>query len=532
MPVGVAPRVGLDRRSAEEILFAELGAQVTQLLRPHLGALVSIADLDRVNPQIRPFLRHLGELHSRLAVADSAVHRWRTQCGGAEAQLEEARAEVESLKAHLRNERERHSKLDAELRNADHIRVNTDKDRSLAEERLGGEFRQLQEQVMRMGQQGMLQTQALASEQASKAAWAHEINRLRVELEVTGSMSRQQAASLEVARRQAANSDITAEQAGQERIRLEALLRHSTREQHSELVSATESATAEASRMRARVETAHNELQGVRNAKAGMEALWFELRNIAPCFGLAAEFLRDEESPAAQVIRGPQMAAGGLPPVRIPVCALRWRPGAAINTTPLWSSVRTGLYCIFHQLQTGALNPENVELTVCCADGRWFCSRDEDDDKFAALLLYQALHRDTPVACTCRVGTVHALLDIPKGELATAAGLSVRSSGALWRVPPLDEEDFFRAFMRDSPLWEVVEDFLYQRRRTRVDDALQAEAMRNPIESVIRVPGPLAQQPVAQSQMRPTQAVEQARDRYVHEAARYSAMHARARSAI
>jgi hypothetical protein len=92
MAVGVAPRVGLDRRSAEEVLFAELGSQVTQLLRPHLGALVSIADLDRVNPQIRPFLRHVGELHSRLAVADSAVHRWRTQCGAAEAQLEEARA--------------------------------------------------------------------------------------------------------------------------------------------------------------------------------------------------------------------------------------------------------------------------------------------------------------------------------------------------------------------------------------------------------------------------------------------------------
>jgi hypothetical protein len=385
---------------------------------------------------------------------------------------------------------------------------------------------------MRMGQQGMLQTQALASEQASKTAWAHEISRLRVELEVTGSMSRQQAAALEVARRQAANSDITAEQASQERIKLEALLRHSTREQHSELVNATESATAEASRMRARLENSHNEMQGMRNAKAAIEALWFELQSIAPCFGLAAEFLRDEESPAAQVLRSPQMAAGGLPPVRIPVCALRWRPGAAINTTPLWSAVRSGLFCIFHQLQTGALLPENVELTVCCADGRWFCSRDEDDDKFAALLLYQALHRDMPVACTCRVGSVNALLDMPRGELATAAGLSVRSSGALWRVPPLDEEDFFRAFMRDSPLWEVVEDFLYQRRRMRVDDALQAEAKRNPIESVIRVPGPLAKQASAPSQMTPSLAAEQARERYVHEAARYSAMHAKARSAI
>merc|ERR1712187_267172 len=95
----------------------------------------------------------------------------------------------------------------------------------------------------------------------------------------------------------------------------------------------------------------------------------------------------------------------------------------------------------------------------------------------------QALHRDMPVSCTCRVGTVHALLDLPKDDLATAAGLSARSVGSLWRVPPLDEEDFFRAFMRDSPLREAVEDFLYQRRKNRVSEALQAEAKREPSRS-------------------------------------------------
>jgi len=258
--------------------------------------------------------------------------------------------------------------------------------------------------------------------------------------------------------------------------------------------------------MRARVDGARNEVQGVRSALAGREALWTELRNVAPCATAAAEFLRDPDSPAVKAVQNPRLSAGGLPPVRIPVLALRWRPGAAMDTTPMWSAVRHGFFCIFHQLQSGGLQPEEVELTVCCAEGRWFCSRTEEDDRFAALLLFQALHRDVPVAATCRIGTVHALLETPKAELAAASGLGVRCTNALWRTPPLDEEDFFRAFMRDSPLWETVEDFLYQRRRARVDEAMQAHAKREPIKSVMDVPGPLRVPPVerpSQMQQRP-----------------------------
>ena len=95
----------------------------------------------------------------------------------------------------------------------------------------------------------------------------------------------------------------------------------------------------------------------------------------------------------------------------------------------------------------------------------------------------------------------------------------------------MDEEDFFRAFMRDSPLWEAVEDFLYQRRRARVGDALNAEARREPISSVMHVPGPLRAQE-SQPVLRPPMAADQARERYVHEGAVHSAVHARARSAI
>merc|ERR1711972_565437 len=248
-----------------------------------------------------------------------------------------------------------------------------------------------------------------------------------------------------------------------------------------------------------------------------------------------------EDSEAAQVVRGPQLAAGGFPPVRIPVVALRWRPGAGINTTPTWPAVQSGLYCYFHQLQTGALLPKDVELTVCCVDGRWFCAREEEDYKFGALLFYQVLHRDMLVECTCRVGSVHALLDIPKGDLANAAGLSARSVGALWRVPPLEEEDFFNAFMLDAPknFREAVKDFLHHRRRSRVDESMQAEAKRNhefmqaeakrnPIGSVIQLPNSIAAQ--AQQLPYPSVSLEQTRDTYLHDRAMHSAMHTRARS--
>merc|ERR1719277_2349855 len=128
---------------------------------------------------------------------------------------------------------------------------------------------------------------------------------------------------------------------------------------------------------------------------------------------------------------------------------------------------------MFHQLQTGARLPEQVELTVCCANGHWFCTREEEAAQFAALLLYQALHRDAPVVATCRVGSPHALLNAPP---AGFAGLGVRSTNALWRTPPLDDEDFLRALLAGTPLKDQLEGFFYQQRRGRVDEALREEA--------------------------------------------------------
>merc|ERR1719482_674344 len=181
----------VERREAEVLLFAEMGPEVMQALRPHLTALMSIADLNRMNPLIRPFLRFVGEIHTRLSVAEATIHRWRTQCQAAEAQLEESRAEVQALRAWLQQERDGSDSLKAEVAQAVRASEGLVHEHRLAEERLSEELRQNQTQVMRLGQQGMKQTQSLAQEQAAKTAWAHEINRLRVELEVTGSMGRQ-----------------------------------------------------------------------------------------------------------------------------------------------------------------------------------------------------------------------------------------------------------------------------------------------------------------------------------------------------
>jgi len=136
------------------------------------------------------------------------------------------------------------------------------------------------------------------------------------------------------------------------------------------------------------------------------------------------------------------------------------------------------------------VQPEDIHLTTCCVEGRWFCAREDDAPRLAALLMFQALHRDMPVLATCRVGTAHSLLTVSPVELVEATGLSVRCSGALWRTPPLDEEEFMRALLRGSPLQQTFEEFLYKRRRDRVEDALREEGKQDPFSTLAPSLGP------------------------------------------
>jgi len=492
--------------AAEAVLLSECGADVLQALRPHYSALVSVADIAAGNPHLRAFLRFVGELQKRYEAAEDAAQHWHARCSVAEAQLQQARAELEALRNCVAQEQGRANDLQAQLAARLRVHEEMSAEARMVENRMGAELERCRGEVLRLGAQGMAQGQKLASGQAALLACNHEISRLRVELEVTGTMSRQQASALEVARRQAAGADLSAEQASQERVKAEAKLRHATNAQRAELLSATESATAEAARLRQRIEGNRGELQGVRKVLAAQEALWSEVQSIAPCLAAAAEFLRDPQSPAAQLVQGPApLAPGGPAPVRIPVAALRWGPSLALDTTPGWAALRDGIYGLFHRLQAGSLLPEHLELTVCCAAGRWFCTREEECGRFAALLMYQALHRDAPVAATCRVGTAHALLGLTGAELASFTGLGVRCAGALWRTPPLDDEEFLRAVLRGAPLREAFEDFLYQQRRGRVEEALREEARRDPVGSVASAQGPLrapAMQPAVPAQGR------------------------------
>lgn len=432
---------------------------------------------------MRLLLRHVGQMQRQLEMADRDARQWRSKCSATEAQVKQARFEIDGMQQQLGYAHRHNNDLGAQLRTGAETHAGAHSEYQAAEGRMNQDLDRCRAEVLRLGAQGQAQSQHLATEQAALLACNQEISRLRVELEITGTQNRQNASALEVARRQAAGADISAEQANQDRIRVEALLKHSTREQHGELVSATEHATAEAARLRAKLEGGREELHGVRKVKAGLEGTLAEIQSISPCTFAAAEFLHDPDSGAAQHARSHEvLAPGGPPPVRMPVLALRWAPGATLDTTPILKALRAdGLFGLFHQLQAGSKVPEQVELTICFVHGRWFCAREEEATQFAALLMYQALHRDAPVQATCRVGSPHSLLNTPP---AGFPGLGVRSAGALWRTPPLDEEDFLRALLAGTPLKDQLETFFYHQRRGRVEDALREEATRDPVGSV------------------------------------------------
>merc|ERR1712060_323022 len=98
---------------------------------------------------------------------------------------------------------------------------------------------------------------------------------------------------------------------------------------------------------------------------------------------------------------------------------------------------------------------------------------------------------DAPVAATCRIASLHSLDMPPASELGAFIGLGARSAGNMWHTPPSDPEEFLRQFTSDSPLSVALQEFFYGRRKSRVDEALREESRRDPVGSVLQVPGPL-----------------------------------------
>lgn len=310
-----------------------------------------------------------------------------------------------------------------------------------------------------------------------------EIRRLRIELEVTSSKQREQESKLEAERLRAAGADLSAEQADKAKARLEAALRRADKELRESVEAVTVQVQDEKRKMEKRLEAEHLELLRSRQVVANLESLLVEVRSAMPSLISSVAFARDADSAALKLARGPVLLSLNSS-VKVPVLALRWGPKLTLNSTPGWQALREGLFALFHQLQTGALLPEQVELKICEVEGRWFCCEESEADRFAALLMYQALHRDAPVCATCRVQSAHKVMLTPKEELEKHSGLRVVSAGALWRTPPQDEEDFLRTLLLGSSLQEVFLDFLYQRRRGRVEDAFEEELRRNAKQAV------------------------------------------------
>ena len=155
----------------------------------------------------------------------------------------------------------------------------------------------------------------------------------------------------------------------------------------------------------------------------------------------------------------------------IPVLALRWATKLALKSTPSSEALREGswrIICSFPSwAATGAIVPEQVELHVCEAGGRWLCCEEADAGRFAALLMHQSLHQHE----------VSSNFSMPKEELEKHNGLSVLS---LWVVEHCGarHQSTRRTFFK--PCWLGLHlkrfskiYFIYEECRGRVEDAFE-----------------------------------------------------------
>ncbi|CAK9096708.1 Curved DNA-binding protein [Durusdinium trenchii] len=480
-----------DHHAAEALLMAEIGADAMQELKPYYSALVGVADLalSTGGPHFRSLLRHVGVLASKVAALEGGVTQWRAVSQDGQLQLAKASAQLAAARQSAESERTRAEVLQSQL-----VAVMRDREANKVVAQTNAQWLQVEAQKANL---------ELKRSHSEVLALQEEVRRLRIELEVTSSKQRQQEAHLEAERLRAAGADLSAEHAEKGKARLEAALKRADEEQRENVETLTAQVQQQKQRLERRLEAERNEAIQNRQVMSNLESTVAEIRSVMPSLLEAADFLRDPHSPALKMARGPVLLSVNSS-VRIPVLALRWAPKLGLNSTPGWAALREGLFALFHQLQTGAMVPEQVELRVCEAGGRWFCCEEQDTGPFAALLMFQALHRDAPISATCRMSTKVML---PAEELEKHSGLSVLSTAAMWRTPPQHEEDFLRALLVGSSLEEVFRDFLYHQRRGRVEDAFEEELKRDGVMGRRRgellgreasmVETPLQQAPVA-----------------------------------
>jgi len=185
-----------------------------------------------------------------------------------------------------------------------------------------------------------------------------------------------------------------------------------------------------------------------------IDSRWRALSTTVPAIAELAEFLSKE---------APRLASSELLPgkKRLPVLALEWPPNVPFDVSLVWQNLTaTGVYGLAARLCSGEILPEadELELHVCCFNGRWFAGAlsPADAPRLAALLMYQALRLDIVIAPYCRVVPAKRSqyadfleLDPKRRSVAKVGPACARSPAAY--IQPASQEAVLRAVLRGCP---------------------------------------------------------------------------------
>lgn len=167
--------------------------------------------------------------------------------------------------------------------------------------------------------------------------------------------------------------------------------------------------------------------------------------------------------------RAPTLTCGGTNPepgnqhrVAFPLLALEWPPHANPDVIPAWRAcIASGALGLFGRLCTGNLQPSTseLELSVSNVHGRWFgaVGGGAEVQRFAALMLFQALRLDITVFCTCRIMPSPLPLLNAVSELCPDHRSVPRlgSEHQICKAPPTTDEALVRRLLAGCP-FEVM----------------------------------------------------------------------------
>lgn len=180
----------------------------------------------------------------------------------------------------------------------------------------------------------------------------------------------------------------------------------------------------------------------------------------------------------------------------MPVLALEWPPNTELGVALDWHTLAAGgFFDLLSRLCTGETEPESLELTVCCMDGRWIAALhgEVEAPRLAALAAFQALRPDIPLFAYCRVVPMkrpllpRGLLELDRRRRSTPpVGTSAAAArGTVATSPGVDDEARFRSFLRGCPLEREVLAGLSYVRAAHPESLLRAQQV--PLSPVLPV---------------------------------------------